>query len=69
MVKDVIKMRDEEMENAPKTTWAPSSQEVTTVVMKNWDPLVFFPALAMERRPGLVCLWVKFSSVSKIDNQ
>ena len=36
--------------------------EVMTVVMKNWDPLVSFPALAMERRPGLVCLSLKFSS-------
>ncbi len=27
----------------------PSSQEVTTVVMKNWDPLL----LAMDSRPGL----------------
>lgn len=25
---------------APKTTWRPSSQEVTTVVMKNWEPLL-----------------------------
>ena len=32
------------------------------MVMKNWDPLVFFPALAMERRPGLVCFSLKFSS-------
>jgi hypothetical protein len=24
----------------PKTTWRPSSQEVTTVVMKNWEPLL-----------------------------
>ena len=32
------------------------------VVMKNWDPLVFFPALAMERRPGLLCFSWKFSS-------
>lgn len=25
---------------SPKTTCLPSSQEVTTVVMKNWDPLL-----------------------------
>jgi len=31
--------------------------------MKNCDPLVFFPALAMERRPGLSCFFWKFSSV------
>ena len=26
---------------SPKTTCLPSSQPVTTVVMKNWDPLLF----------------------------
>jgi len=35
-----------------------------TVVMKNWEPLVLGPALAMERRPGLVCLNLKFSSAN-----
>lgn len=25
---------------SPKTTWRPSSQEVTTVVTKNWEPLL-----------------------------
>ena len=25
------------------------------VVMKNWEPFVLGPALAMERRPGVVC--------------
>lgn len=24
----------------PKTTWRPSSHEVTTVVTKNWEPLL-----------------------------
>ena len=36
---------------------------VATVVMKNCDPLVFFPAFAIERRPGSVCFSLKFSSV------
>jgi hypothetical protein len=48
----------------------PSNQEVTTVVTKNWEPLVLGPAFAMERRPGLECLSWKFSSRSppiKID--
>ena len=49
--------------DVPKTTWAPSSQDVTTVVMKNCEPLVFLPALAMERIPGFVCFSWKFSSV------
>ena len=33
--------------------------------MKNWDPLVLAPALAIERRPGLVCFSWKFSSGKK----
>lgn len=44
---------------SPKTTCLPSNHEVTTVVMKNWDPLVLGPALAEERSPGLVCLSLK----------
>ena len=48
----------------PKTTWRPSSQAVGTVVMKNWEPLVSRPALAMERRPGVSCLMVKSSSAN-----
>ena len=32
------------------------------MVMKNWDPLVFLPALAMDRSPSLVCFCTKFSS-------
>ena len=39
---------------------------VATVVMKNCDPLVFFPALAMERSPGSVCFKEKFSSAFMI---
>jgi hypothetical protein len=42
----------------------PSSHEVTTVVMKNWDPLVLGPALAIDRRKGLLCLSWKFSSAN-----
>jgi hypothetical protein len=38
---------------------------VTTVVMKNCEPLVFLPAFAMDRSPGLVCLSWKFSSEEK----
>ena len=36
--------------------------EVMAVVMKNWEPLVSFPELAMLRRPVLVCFNLKFSS-------
>src|SRR5262245_53436509 len=49
---------------SPKTTCLPSSQAVTTVVMKNCEPLVFGPELAIERRNGLLCLSLKFSSLN-----
>ncbi len=49
---------------SPKTTCLPSNHEVTTVVMKNWEPLVLGPALAMLRRKGLVCFNWKFSSAN-----
>ena len=48
----------------PKTTCFPSSHGHGTVVMKNWDPLVFFPALAIDKSPGYVCLYLKFSSAN-----
>src|SRR5215213_8040293 len=38
---------------SPKTACLSSSQGVATYVMKNCDPPVFGPALAMERMPGL----------------
>jgi len=47
---------------SPKTTCLPSSQLVTTVVMKNCEPLVFGPAFAIERRKALLCISLKFSS-------
>lgn len=46
----------------PKTVCLPFSQEVMTVVMKNWLPLVFGPALAMLNRPATSCFRLKFSS-------
>lgn len=36
--------------------------EVMAVVMKNWEPLVLRPELAMESMPILVCFSLKFSS-------
>lgn len=39
----------------PKTTCLPSKCGVGTVVMKNWEPLVFGPALAMLSKPTLSC--------------
>ncbi len=36
----------------PNTTWRPSSQGVCFVVMKNWDPFVSFPALAIDSQPA-----------------
>src|SRR4051812_23516023 len=49
---------------SPKTTCLPSSQLVTTVVMKNCEPFVFGPALAIDRRNGRSCLSWKFSSLN-----
>ena len=37
---------------------------VSTVVMKNCEPLVFGPALAIDRMNGLSCLSWKFSSLN-----
>lgn len=39
-------------------------QLVTTVQMKNWEPLVSRPALAIESVPAPVCLSLKFSSLN-----
>ena len=41
---------------APKATFFPSNSDAITVVMKNWDPLVFGPELAIESKYGLSCL-------------
>lgn len=32
--------------------------------MKNWEPLVLGPLLAIDRRNGLSCLSLKFSSLN-----
>jgi hypothetical protein len=44
----------------PKTTCLPSNQEVLAVQMKNWDPLVLGPALAILKMPE------KYSKMNKI---
>ena len=36
----------------PKTTFFPSNQGVSVTVMKNWEPLLSSPALAIERIPA-----------------
>lgn len=41
---------------------ASAHHEVRSVQMKNWEPLVLGPALAMDRMPAPVCFRVKFSS-------
>ena len=46
----------------PKTQCLPSSHGVLTVVIKNCEPFVSGPALAILRSPGPVCLSIKFSS-------
>ena len=45
-------------------TCLPSSHDVTTVVIKNCEPFVFGPALAIDKRPGFECLSLKFSSAN-----
>lgn len=49
---------------SPKTTCLPSSHEVTTVVTKNWEPLVLGPALAIDNRLGRSWRNLKFSSAN-----
>jgi len=39
-----------------------STYDVIIVVMKNCDPLVSLPELAMLNIPGLLCFNLKFSS-------
>ena len=46
----------------PKTVCLPFSHDVMTVVMKNWEPLVLGPALAMLSKPATSCFKAKFSS-------
>lgn len=48
----------------PKITCLPSKCDVGTVVMKNWEPLVLGPALAMLRRPTLSCCVKKVTHVT-----
>lgn len=52
----------DELDNSKGIRLWQVTYEVTTVVMKNWEPLVSLPALAMERMPFLECLSLKFSS-------
>merc|ERR1719270_253021 len=46
----------------PKTTCFPSNHSVFAVQIKNCDPFVFGPLLAIESIPGPVCFKSKFSS-------
>ena len=39
-------------------------QSVFSVQIKNWEPLVFGPELAIESVPGCSCLSWKFSSLN-----
>ena len=45
----------------PNTTWCPFNQSHGHVQMKNYEPFVFGPALAIETAP-IACLILKFSS-------
>ena len=46
----------------PNTQCLPSNHSHLLQVMKNWQPLVLGPLLAMDRSPGPVCRRSKFSS-------
>ena len=48
----------------PNTTCLPSSHAVFTVVIKNCEPFVFGPALAMDSKYGSLCFKSKFSSLN-----
>jgi len=49
---------------APNTTCFPFRCGVSTVVIKNWLPLVLGPALAILNNPGRSCLSLKLSSLN-----
>merc|ERR1711981_1043575 len=42
----------------------PSSHDVFFTVMKNWEPLVSLPALAIDSQPAPWCCSLKFSSAN-----
>jgi len=46
----------------PNTTCLPSNQLVITVVIKNCEPLVLGPALAIDNKNGFSCFNLKFAS-------
>lgn len=46
-------------------TLSESYTRVNTTYMKNWDPFVSLPRLAIDKRKALSCLRVKFSSVEE----
>ena len=46
----------------PKTTCFLSRWGNLSKQMKNWEAFESAPELAIDRIPGLVCLWIKFSS-------
>ena len=48
----------------PNTVCFPSSQLHGINVMKNYDPLVFGPALAIDKSPLARCFILKFSSAN-----
>ena len=61
--------RASEQEDLPKTECLLSSHGVGTVVTKNWEPLVFGPALAMDRVKGRSCRSDRWNSSSNSDPQ
>lgn len=46
-------------------TLSVSYTRVNSTYIKNWDPFVSLPRLAIDKRKALSCLRVKFSSVEE----
>lgn len=64
LVSDVPKRRTSPKCRSPKLLLPQPTthHSVLAVQMKNWEPFVLGPALAMDRMPGPVCFRMKFSS-------
>ena len=63
-VSTVLQERGKLQEEPPTLLLAVVEATERAHVMKNWEPFVFGPALAMLRRPGLSCFNWKFSSAN-----
>lgn len=58
--------RSESPRTLPNTVCLPSNQSHLLQVMKNWQPFVFGPELAIDKSPGPLCEAMKFSSANLV---